>query len=293
MPDALEIPFDEPASFFVVIFLAILVGPILARWARLPSIVGLVVIGTAIGPGGLGLLQRDGSVALLGGAGLLYLMFVAGLDLDREGFHREQRAALVFSISTTVIPMAVTTGAGLLLGLEPLAALLIASAFTSHTLVTYPIVQRSGLGEARAATISLGGTLVSTVLALLVLAVVAAAHSGTLGPVFWAGFVGGIVAFFTTAFTGLPRLASWFFTGLGRTAPSGTRSPSPSRSARRSSPTSSASSRSWARSSPGWPSTATCPATRSCSRRSSTWAAASSCRCSSCRPACSSIRRSC
>ncbi|MCO8127617.1 cation:proton antiporter [Acidimicrobiia bacterium EGI L10123] len=215
MPDALRLPFDEPASFFVVVFLAILVGPILARWVRLPGIVGLVLVGVAIGPGGAGLLQRDGTVALFGGAGLLYLMFLAGLDLDRESFARERDGALVFSIATTVLPLVITTLAGMALGLEFLAAALLASAFTSHTLVTYPTVQRFGLAETRASVISLGGTLVSTIVALLVLAVVAAAHSGTLGLVFWVGFVGGIVLFFAAAFTGLPRLAQWFFTGLG------------------------------------------------------------------------------
>lgn len=215
MPDALRLPFDEPASFFVVVFLAILVGPILARWVRLPGIVGLVLVGVAIGPGGAGLLERDGTVALFGGAGLLYLMFLAGLDLDRESFDRERDGALVFSIATTVIPLAVTTLAGMALGLDLLAAALLASAFTSHTLVTYPTVQRFGLAETRAAVIALGGTLISTIVALLVLAVVAAAHSGTLGVVFWVSFVGGIALFFAAAFTGLPRLAQWFFTGLG------------------------------------------------------------------------------
>jgi Kef-type K+ transport system membrane component KefB len=142
-------------------------------------------------------------------------MFLAGLDLDRETFARERNGALVFSIATTVLPLVVTTAAGMALGLDLLAAALLASAFTSHTLVTYPTVQRFGLAETRAAVISLGGTLVSTIVALLVLAVVAAAHSGTLGVVFWVGFIGGIVLFFAAAFTGLPRLAQWFFTGLG------------------------------------------------------------------------------
>lgn len=215
MPDALRVPFDEPASFFVIVFLAILVGPILARWVRLPGIVGLVLVGVAIGPGGAGLLERDGTVELFGGAGLLYLMFLAGLDLDRESFARERDGALVFSLATTAVPLVVTTLAGMALGLEFLAAALLASAFTSHTLVTYPTVQRFGLADTRAAVISLGGTLVSTIVALLVLAVVAAFHSGTLGIVFWAGFIGGIVLFFAAAFTGLPRLAQWFFTGLG------------------------------------------------------------------------------
>ena len=215
MPDALQLPFDEPASFFVVVFLAILVGPILARWVRLPGIVGLVLVGVAVGRGGAGLLQRDGAIALFGGAGLLYLMFLAGLDLDRESFARERKGALVFSAATTVIPLVAITLVGMALDLDFLAAALIASAFTSHTLVTYPTVQRFGLAETRAVVISLGGTLVSTIAALLVLAVVAAAHSGTLGLVFWVGFVGGIALFFAAAFTGLPRLAQWFFTGLG------------------------------------------------------------------------------
>jgi len=215
MPDALDPPFDDPASFFVVLFLAILVGPILARVVRLPPTVGLVLVGTAVGSGGLGLLQRDGSVALLGGAGLLFLMFLAGLDLDRSSFRQQRDAALVFSVSTTVLPLVLTTAAGLALGLDLGASVLLASAFTSHTLVTYPVVQRFGLAEARASVIALGGTLVSTVVALLVLAVVAAAHSGTLGLSFWAGFVGGIALFFAATLTGLPRLASWFFTGLG------------------------------------------------------------------------------
>lgn len=215
MPDALRLPFDEPASFFVVVFLAILAGPILARRARLPGIVGLVLVGVALGRGGAGLLERDGTVALFGGAGLLYLMFLAGLDLDRESFARERKGALVFSVATTVIPLVATTLAGMALDLDFLAAVLLASAFTSHTLVSYPTVQRFGLTESRAVVISLGGTLVCTIVALLVLAVVAAAHSGTLGPVFWLGFVGGIALFFAAAFTGLPRLAQWFFTGLG------------------------------------------------------------------------------
>jgi len=215
MRDALDLPFDDPASFFLVLFLAILGGPIVARWVRLPGIVGLVLVGTAIGPGGAGLLERDGSVALFGGAGLLYLMFLAGLDLDRRSFKEQRDPALVFAISTTLLPLAATTLAGLALGLDLLAALLIASAFTSHTLVTYPVVQRAGLVTSRATVIALGGTLVSTIIALLVLAVVAAAHRGTLGVTFWAGFVGGIVLFFAAALTGLPRLASWFFTGLG------------------------------------------------------------------------------
>jgi len=215
MPDALDLPFDEPASFFVVLLLAILIGPIVARWVRLPATVGLVLVGTAVGPGGVGLLEHDGSVALFGGAGLLYLVFLAGLDLDRSSFRQRRVASVVFSLSTTVLPLALTTGAGLLLGLDLGAAVLIASAFTSHTLVTYPVAQRFGLTDTRASVIALGGTLVSTVVALLVLTVVAAAHRGTLGLSFWAGFVGGIALFFAAALTGLPRLASWFFPGLG------------------------------------------------------------------------------
>jgi Kef-type K+ transport system membrane component KefB len=209
------LPLTEPAAVFGLLFLAILLAPILAERARVPGIIGLIGAGILLGPDGLGVLQREGTIATLGGVGLLYLMFVGGLDLDLEGFRQHRRDSIVFGVATFVLPMAVGTAAALWVGLDTIAALIIASAFTSHTLLTLPLVQRLGLTRNRAVTATLGATLLSTVAALLVLAVAAAA-SGDVSWLFWVLFPIGIVVFTGLTMVGLPRLTRWFFAGLGQ-----------------------------------------------------------------------------
>lgn len=212
----LTLPLTEPAYVFVVLFAVILLAPLAAERARAPGIIGLIVAGVLIGPNALGVLERSGPIEVLGGVGLLYLMFLAGVDLDLHGFKEDRRDSVVFGAATFVIPMVVNTVVGLALGLELLAALLIASAFTSHTLVSLPVVQRFGLVNKRVVTATIGATLLSTVAALLVLAIVAAAHVGEMGFGFWAGLGASLAFFLAATLWGLPRLTRWFFAGLGQ-----------------------------------------------------------------------------
>ena len=74
----------EGASFsFLVLFAVVLAGPAIMSRARIPGIIGLLIGGWAIGPHGLDLIgEGNQTVPQLGQFGLLYLMFVAGLELD-------------------------------------------------------------------------------------------------------------------------------------------------------------------------------------------------------------------
>jgi Kef-type K+ transport system membrane component KefB len=213
---AQALPFTDPAFVFVVLAAIILLAPIAAERLRVPGIIGLILAGMVVGPNVGGVLERDGAIALLGGVGLLYLMFLGGLDLDLQGFVERRTDSLLFGLATFVLPMAGLTGVGLWLGLEPLAAVLVASAFTSHTPVTYPIIQRFGLTKNPAVTATLGATLLAVVAALLVLAVVAAVHQGDVGPAFWARFVLSLAVFLAFTLLALPRIVRWFFAGLGQ-----------------------------------------------------------------------------
>lgn len=213
---ALTLPLSEPAFVFLVLSAILLFAPLLAERFGVPGIIGLILAGVVVGPGATGLLERTGPIALLGGVGLLYLMFLAGLDLDLEGFREHRRDSAVLGVMTFVVPMAVNTAAGIAFGLEPLAAVLVASAFTSHTLVAYPVVKRFGLARNRAVTATVGATLLSTVAALLVLAVVAAAHVGDLGPAFWLRFGVSFAGLLVVAVWGVPRLTRWVFAGIGQ-----------------------------------------------------------------------------
>lgn len=209
-------PLQDPGAVFAVLFLAVLAGPLLAERLRLPSIIGLVVVGMVIGPNVLNVLAQNTFIETLGYVGLLYLMFQGGLDLDLDGFSKHRRDSAIFGTLTFLLPMVIVTGVGLWLEIELVAAIIIASAFASHTPLTYGTVTRFDLTKNRAVTASLGATLLANVAALLVLAVAAAGADGTSSPAFWVVFGLGLVAYVLTVLLGVPRVTRWFFTGLGQ-----------------------------------------------------------------------------
>lgn len=210
------LPLEQPAFVFAVLFLAVLVAPLLAERARAPAMIGLLLAGTALGPTGSGILERSGVVESLGGVGLLYLMFVSGLDLDLEGFEEDRADSVVFGALTFAVPTLVVIPVALAFDLSPAAAVMLAAAFASHTLLTFPIAQRFGIVRNRAITATLGATLISTVVALLMLAVAAAAGAGRTDPAFWIGFPLGLAAFVFVTLRGLPRVTRWVFRGAGQ-----------------------------------------------------------------------------
>lgn len=215
MPSFGIFPLVDPGAVFAVLFLIVLLGPLLAERARLPGLAGLILAGMVVGPNVLGILGRDTFIETLGYVGLLYLMFQGGLDLDLDGFRRRRGDSLVFGLLTLVLPMVGITWVALQLGLELAPALIIGTALTSHTLLTYPLVGRYQLTRTRGMTATLGATLVANVGALLVLAFAVAA-AGDVGWFFWVRFTVGFVAYVLVVLIAVPRLTRWFFTGLGQ-----------------------------------------------------------------------------
>jgi Kef-type K+ transport system membrane component KefB len=141
---------------------------------KIPHLIGLIIAGAAFGPHGLNLLLRDSSITLFGMVGLLYIMFLAGLEIDIADFRKNSSKSFVFGMYTFLIPMVVGTLVGLyLLHYSMITSVLLASMFASHTLIAYPIVSKMGVIKNRAVNITVGGTLITDTLALLILAVIA------------------------------------------------------------------------------------------------------------------------
>ncbi|MBW3619825.1 MAG: cation:proton antiporter [Actinobacteria bacterium] len=210
-----ELPLTDAAWLFVAVMAAILVAPIVARWLRLPVLVTLVLLGMLAGPGVLGLLEREGPLEIIGEAGLLYLMFVAGLELDLKEFTRRRAHAIGFGVAGFVLPMLIGTAVIALMGFELLAALLLASCWASHTLLTYPTFRTHGAAKHRAVATSVGATILTDICALLVLVVVVQANAGDLGPSLWLTLTAGFVALAVLAGWALPRVGRSFFATFG------------------------------------------------------------------------------
>ena len=169
---AFDFPPESAEWTFFVAAVVLLAAPLLAERLRLPGIVGVLLGGTLVGPFVLDWVTRAGVVASLGALGLLYLMFLAGLELDLDEFQRNRRPALTFGALTFAIPFFLGLLLVLPFGYGLATAALYGSLWASHTLVTYPIVQEHGLTRQRAVGMAAGGTVITDTLALFVLAVV-------------------------------------------------------------------------------------------------------------------------
>ena len=204
-------PLQDPIPIFTIVLFIILLAPILLRKLRIPSIIGLIIAGMAIGDHGFNLVAR-GSIDLFGKAGLLYIMFLAGLELDMAEFKKNTYKSLVFGFFTFAIPLAL--GFALcyyVLKFDPLGSLLVSSMFSTHTLVAYPLASRMGITRNEAVTITVGGTIITDTAVLLILAVIAGAAQGSLNQEFWVRLSLSFLAFAFFILFGYPFIGRWFF----------------------------------------------------------------------------------
>lgn len=185
----INLPITDNVLLFLALLFIILFAPILARQIRLPGIVGIIIAGVILGPNGLNIIAMSSAIELLGSIGLLYIMFLAGLDINLMDFKKNKDKSIIFGLITFIIPQLVGTLLFRMLGFSWTASILIASMFASHTLVGYPIITKLGIVRNRAVLTTVGGTILADTLALLVLAVVARSVTGVLDFNFWLSLV--------------------------------------------------------------------------------------------------------
>jgi Kef-type K+ transport system membrane component KefB len=207
-----SLPLKNPVVVFALVLFIILFAPILFNRIKVPHIIGLILAGVIIGPYGLNLLLRDSSIVLFGTVGLLYIMFTAGLEIDLEEFRKSRLASFVFGLFTFLVPMSIgTLTMYYVMRFGFLSSLLLGSMFASHTLLAYPIASKYGIARIKAVTLSIGGTIVTDILSLLVLATVAGLTKGDIGPTFWLRLVVGTLLFGAMVLFLFPLVARWFF----------------------------------------------------------------------------------
>jgi len=220
-----HLPLKNPVLAFSVLLFIILLSPILLRKIKIPAIIGLIISGVIIGPHGFGLIGRNAldsqhqgfffNIELFSTIGLLYIMFIAGLELDLTAFRKYLRKSLTFGALTFFVP--ILLGYPLCyygLGLSNTASWLTASMFATHTLVAYPIISKYGLTKHSAVAITVGGTILTDTAVLIILTVISSSASGNLDSVFWVRLITSLTIFSLIMFLIIPRIARWFFSKL-------------------------------------------------------------------------------
>jgi len=197
---------------FALILFIILLSPILLRRIKIPGIIGLILSGIVIGPNGLNLLEKNSAVDLFSTIGLLYIMFVAGLELDMTEFRKTRHKSILFGVLTFSVPILIGYPVCYyLLDYDMVPSILIGSMLATHTLVAYPIVNSYGISKNEAVAIAIGGTILTDTAVLVILAVIVAAFYDNLNPQFWWGFGISFTVFLLIMFGVIPRIAKWFF----------------------------------------------------------------------------------
>ncbi|HET6244351.1 MAG: cation:proton antiporter [Bacteroidetes bacterium] len=205
-------PIVDPVLIFSLVLFIILLSPILLQRFRVPAVVGLLLAGVVIGPHALNLLERDKSFELFGMVGLLYIMFLAGLELDLTQFRKNKSKSLVFGFITFLIPQALgILVAFYILNFNIISSVLLASMFASHTLIAYPVVSRLGITRTQVVTVIIGGTLVTNIIALMILSVITSMSRGELETLFWVEFLVSLSIYGFIVFWGIPKIGRWFF----------------------------------------------------------------------------------
>ena len=206
------LPLEDPILKFLLILVIILAAPLILNKLKIPYLLGLIIAGAVIGPHGLNLVLRDSSIILSGTAGLLYIMFLSGLDMDMSDFRRNSWRSLIFGLYTFCVPLGLGILAGYyILGFSIYSSILLAGLFASQTLIAYPIVNKLGIARDKAVTIAVGGTVITDTLALLLLTVIVGMATGNVDDTFWWRLGISVLVCILIIVVLFPIIAHWFF----------------------------------------------------------------------------------
>ena len=205
------LPITDPTLIFFVVLLIILFAPIVMSKLRIPHIIGMVLAGVMIGQYGFNILERDNSFELFGRVGLYYIMFLAGLEMDMEGVKKHTRRFLIFGLLTCFVPLILTyIMAMTILDYSPAASFLLGCIMASNTLIAYPIIGRYGLQRHPSVGLSVGSSMISLFMALVMLAALSSSFEKGSGWLFWILFIVKFAAFCVGSIILIPKLTRSF-----------------------------------------------------------------------------------
>ncbi|MBD1936166.1 cation:proton antiporter [Microcoleus sp. FACHB-68] len=204
--NATILPLTDPVYIFCILLLTIYIAPSLAKLLRLPALVVLIILGTILGSNVLGILSRDAQLIFLEKIGLLYIMLLAGIQMNLSNFRQLGVRALVFGLLTFGVPFIVGFGSGQLLTGTFVSSLLLGILYSPHTLVSYPIMTRLGIVQQEAVGVAVGGTIVTSILTLTGFSVVQAIAGGSVGIILWVKLLVLLPVLIMLCFWGIPKL---------------------------------------------------------------------------------------
>ncbi len=209
------LPVKNPVLILALTLLIILFAPLVLKRFRIPGIIGLIIAGVIIGPHTLHIIEKSTSFELFSKTGLLYIMFLAGLEIDMQEYKQNRTKSIVFGAFTFFIPIIIGYLVCIyIFGFSLWPALLLASMFSTHTLLSYPIVSNMGIVKNRAVQVSFGGTIITDSAVLILLGVITNVVGGEINAMFWLRLVISLGLLGFAVLYLLPKVSRWFFRNI-------------------------------------------------------------------------------
>ncbi|MBO6005248.1 MAG: cation:proton antiporter, partial [Paludibacteraceae bacterium] len=175
-------PVHNQILVFSILLILILLSSVVLKRLRIPGIIILIFFGLVFGPHGIGLIEQNQAIDLFSTIGLLYIMFIVGLDLDLNDFRIHRYKSIIYGILTFAIPMLVgffVSKYALCMSNE--GSMLVACVFATHTLISYPIASKMEVVKDMSVAVTVGGTIITDTAALILLALLLGHSSGHAG----------------------------------------------------------------------------------------------------------------
>ncbi|MDX1608332.1 MAG: cation:proton antiporter [Candidatus Spechtbacterales bacterium] len=205
MPDILP--------FFVILLVALFFSEIFYR-LHLPWVVALVLGGIVIGPHVFDVFTPDTTMNLIGEIGLIFLMFMAGLEIRLSTLKDIKLDVSKMALLNGMLPFFVGLGAGLYFDFGLLPSLLLGTIFVSSSIaVVVPSLESAGIAETRLGQTIIASTMVEDIMSLVLLSVLLQSSSPITAlplPLFYSLLFGILILMRWI----LPK-ARWFFYSLG------------------------------------------------------------------------------
>ena len=198
------------------IVMAIIAGvPALTRRVRLPELVGLLACGILLGPYVLAVAPMNHPIVqFFGDLGRLLLLFGVGLELDLKLFRKAQTRSIIFGLITTIVPQVLGTAYGLAFGYGIIPAIVIGSLLASHTLLAMPILTRYGALGLEPIVVTIGATMVSDTLSLVIFGICVSMYTTGFSPSSLTVQIVEVVIFVPLILIGVSRAGAWLLNKL-------------------------------------------------------------------------------
>jgi Kef-type K+ transport system membrane component KefB len=210
--EKIQFPITDSILIFLLVFIIIFLAPRLLKKLHIPGIVGFIIAGVLLGPHGFNIIAPENGMGMFAAFGLLYIMFLIGLEIDLVDFKKHRSRSIVFGILTFIIPLVLGFFVCYyFLKLSILASLLLSSMFSTHTLVSYPIASKLGITKNRVMSTVIGGTIITDTAVLLLLAIISRVYTGEMDLMFWIVLIGMLTVFMLIMLLIVPLISRWFF----------------------------------------------------------------------------------